>query len=629
MYSQPPANALDFVLSRQNYVPPPAGFVDFDLASDGPSQVDFSPVPGVIASVSTPWNPRPATKQSSLSFLFQQARKLDIQRAGATNQASVLADKYIAGRHSEASELSRTIAANWDRSIAAREATLTAIAGAAKQKDIEARSAPWAIASVLADSTTRSSFLINTPWKDRQMTGAFHSVQMYRPLWLKTENKPEPFGPVVQGIANLEFYDRKNIRRPDAFEIGSEWENNPIQPKDLAWTGRHGNAPVKDIDSELPWGPAGFRDTTINAIYPDYNGPINLPGEPVYAEEKGTYYIMNTVNVKRVSDNTPLDIQNITIGLDVDSWAWRFSGTVIGLSSLSLIEPTGSGLIDIEVELNGYIWIFMIESYSGNRKHADQRFTVVGVSRTQLLASPYSDQQSKVYTSSILADQIINDELLNTGFSVTWSGLISWSVDADAFSYQNMAPIAVAKRIAEAAGAVLIPARDTDDLTLQPRIRISPWSLDAEPLTSIDAQIPMAMVTNLSMRYQPAALYDSVYVSGTNTGVATLVTLTGTGGTAPAPDVFDDLMTDTDVTTERARQDIAGSGGRSLYTMTLPIPEFTTAPGLVEPGMVVEIVEAFDTWRGYVLGTTITAPRSGAAKIEQQIQIVRFYEHNG
>ena len=337
---------------------------------------------------------------------------------------------------------------------------------------------------------------------------------------------------------------------------------------------------------------------------------------------------MNTVNVKRVSDSTPLEIQDITINLDVDSWAWKFTGTVIGKASLAMIEPTAGGLVDIQVELNGHIWVFMIESYSGNRAHANERFSVIGVSRTQLLAKPYSDAQSKVYTASILAGQIIDDELLNSGFAVNWDTVGSWSVDADAFSYQNLAPIAVAKRIADAAGAVLIPAKSTDDLTIQPRFKVSPWSLDAEPMTSIDAQIPMGLVTGVSMQYQPAPLYDSAYISGTNAGVSTLVTLTGKAGTAPAPDVFDDLMTDTDVTTERARQVIAGSGGRGLYSLTLPIPEFDTAPGLVEPGMVVEAVEGLEKWRGYVLGASIKAPRSGAEKIEQTIKVVRFYEHN-
>ena len=625
-YSAPPASALDFAFGRALYSAPPASATDFDFVTGAGSTPSYSRIPGVIAAFGTPWAPKPAKRESALSAIFKEAAEKNIERRGNANSASQVLDERTRAPFQAANERSRQAGLAWD-AVQPRERKNTVPSTMAAEKDIEAQASSWAAPSYTPELDVAGPFLVKTPWKDQALNERYFSSALYAKLWRKPENLPATLALYQKGRADFGMLTINHARLRDVHALGGIFENNPIQPKDSGFVAPHGDAPARNIAPALPWGPSGYRDTTLKFEYPTYTGPVIIPGELIEAEEKETYTIMNTVNVKRVSDNTPIEMQNLTIALDVDSWAWTVTGELIGRAALALVEPSASGLVDIEVTLNGHIWIFMIEGYTENRAFANHRFQVKGSSRTQYLAAPYAPERSKTYTADILASQVIDDELQNTGFTLAWSTTAPWLIDADALSYQKQSPIAVAKRIAETVGAIIVPAKAADSLTLKPRLRISPWGLATAANNELDAQIPMAMVTQISHDYVPAPLYNAVYCSGTSTGISALVELTGTGGTAPAPDVFDDLMTDTDAATERARQEIGASGKRGLYALTLPVPEFVQAPGLLEPGMVIETVEGTETWRGYVLGVSINAPRTGAEKIEQTASIVRFYEH--
>ena len=72
---------------------------------------------------------------------------------------------------------------------------------------------------------------------------------------------------------------------------------------------------------------------------------------------------------------------------------------------------------------------------------------------------------------------------------------------------------------------------------------------------------------------------------------------------------------------------IAASGNHAIIDLECAIPEASTAPGLIEPGDVLQYQGPAETWRGYVLGVTISAPGSGAISLKQTARVIRFYEH--
>ena len=115
--------------------------------------------------------------------------------------------------------------------------------------------------------------------------------------------------------------------------------------------------------------------------------------------------------------------------------------------------------------------------------------------------------------------------------------------------------------------------------------------------------------------------YNAVYVSGPNAGVAVNVKRAGTNGDDPAPDILEDWLTETQVNTERGRNELAKGGNQSITTVE-PLTDTKTTLGLIEPGMLVEVRDITGDWHGLCLATSITAKRS---KVLQSVQLERHY----
>ncbi|AMO55830.1 hypothetical protein GZ77_08035 [Endozoicomonas montiporae] len=105
----------------------------------------------------------------------------------------------------------------------------------------------------------------------------------------------------------------------------------------------------------------------------------------------------------------------------------------------------------------------------------------------------------------------------------------------------------------------------------------------------MDAVIPASMVISLSASWRPEPQYNAVYVSGTHSGVSVNVKRAATAGDKPAPDILEDWLTETQVNTERGRNELAKGGNQSVITLHIPLTDTNTAPGLVEPGQLVEV----------------------------------------
>ncbi|MCF1457148.1 MAG: hypothetical protein LPH21_06165 [Shewanella sp.] len=108
---------------------------------------------------------------------------------------------------------------------------------------------------------------------------------------------------------------------------------------------------------------------------------------------------------------TPLELPSMEISLDIDSFSWSFTGQLWGASTIALVEPDKKGPKQIEVDINGWKWVFIIERYSTERRFGDERYTLYGSSRTQLLAAPYAPQRSQSNSANLNAKQAISEEL--------------------------------------------------------------------------------------------------------------------------------------------------------------------------------------------------------------------------
>ncbi|MGI9273555.1 MAG: hypothetical protein ACR2PT_01675, partial [Endozoicomonas sp.] len=327
-------------------------------------------------------------------------------------------------------------------------------------------------------------------------------------------------------------------------------------------------------------------------------------------------------------DRTAIELRDIEINLDIDSFSWQLQGEIWGAASLAMVEPDSSGPKQVEVDINGWVWVFIIERYSSHRVFAKERYTVYGTSRTQLLAAPYAPLRSKSSSSDINAKQAITEELLNTGFTAEYPSLDDydtpdWIIPGGSFSYQNQTAMQVVAKIASTAGSVIIPAMDTDTLSIQPRYPSSPWAWDAATMDNI---IPASMVISLSASWRPEPEYNAVYVSGTHAGVAVNVKRIGTAGNESAPDILEDWLTETQVNTERGRNELAKGGHQGVITLELPLTDSVTAPGLVVPGRLVEVQDTLHgtsgDWRALCLSVSITVSNGS---VMQSVELERHY----
>ena len=96
----------------------------------------------------------------------------------------------------------------------------------------------------------------------------------------------------------------------------------------------------------------------------------------------------------------------------------------------------------------------------------------------------------------------------------------------------------------------------------------------------------------------------------------------GTAGDEPAPDILEDWLTETQVNTERGRNELAKGGQQSITTLEIPLTDVSTPPGLIEPGRLVEIQDVSGDWRGLCLSTSIKA---GNAQVSQTVELERHY----
>lgn len=528
--------------------------------------------------------------------------------------AAEVADKNISSLFNAGNAVSTNVRITWQSSGAADNS----------------RQMVWQGAVVKDRHGYVSAWIMNSRFVDRNQPLNWFSVNVSGSLYddtaalLATLNTDSPIA--VNLEVNAPSIWNQNPSRI-RLEFGYIKPRRPSVPHDITKRITARKAAARDNRRLIPWGVGSSIWKDWNLPYPVDSGPP-IPPDPVDPPIRKIVYItMNTLSVVDTETNSPLDIQNVNISLDIDSFSWKFSGTVFGQATLDLIKPDSEGMKDIRVTINSHEWIFSIESYTSDEKFPTQKFNVSGISRTQYMAAPYAPIGSFTNSSAMTAAQACEAVLTDTGFTLDWptgddEDLPDWTLLTGSLSYRDKSPAQVIAQIVSAAGGVMIPAMASDSWTIQPRYKTSPWHW--ETLTP-DAAIYIGMVRSRSAKYEPGQAYDACYVSGINQGVAVDVQLTGSGGLNPMPDIFDDLITATAPAICRGRNELAAAGNKVVETLSVIIPESGAAPGILVPGMIVAVThdEPVKDYIALVLANSISVQRAGAAEIYQNVTLER------
>lgn len=358
-------------------------------------------------------------------------------------------------------------------------------------------------------------------------------------------------------------------------------------------------------------------------------GKHPCPDTGVEIAVRRRYFIVNTITLKRVSDNVPIEILGASVGIDKSSWAWAFSGS-IPYTELEKVEPSLSGPVEIELEINTIKWRFIVEEYDESKQFAKTSISIRGRALTAYLDSPYAPTRSFVQDSQVTSRQFAEAELtrpgLITGFEFDWAfpDELGWDMPLGTWGYSNLTPMEVINTIVQGAGGYVNSHQSSKTLVVRPDYPAPFWEWGARVPNLV---IPKTIIRSQTLHWMEKPLYNGVYVTGENTGVTALIRKTGTIGDFQAPS-FTGPMISSDVAARLKGLSILSSGGKqSLVGLELPMEQ---SIGLLTPGMLIEVTSggygSEPAWRGLIRSTSIEARRTAQSlTVSQSIGLERHY----
>jgi len=390
-----------------------------------------------------------------------------------------------------------------------------------------------------------------------------------------------------------------------------------------------GVVPDEIIDPEIPHG--GFTvDSDLDLMCPMSARPreyrrnlLALGDKPcmgLFAPNENVITNMAQSTLTRISDGLDVPFLSANISCDFGSMMWRFNA-VLPENSLALVKKNQSGRVGLILNINGYKFLVEVNGWTKSRELGRKSWSISGKSLSSRMSK--SDiVSSRVVTTSKTANQIANDELQNTGWTLQWD-CIDWLIPSNTFFYENKSPLAVISEIAATVGAkVQTVIGDQKVIRVVPRYSVSPWSW-----ASITPDIEMrnlqgdSIIFDSSISYEERGVFNHVFITGQNGGVSCSVKRKGTAGDKTKGIIVDRLITKEAAGTERGRQELSNTGDWETHSFRTVLS--ASYPPLV-PSTMIKYVGT-ETWIGQSKAVSITADRSsGASKVFQTVEVERY-----
>jgi hypothetical protein len=270
--------------------------------------------------------------------------------------------------------------------------------------------------------------------------------------------------------------------------------------------------------------------------------PITPRPETVtFTIPRKTVYTMQHTITATLLDLTPLDVSDISLNVDADSWAWTFGCKLLNAEQLPLVVKSDGTAVQILITINSYTFNVLVEKVTCNRTFAKNSISLSGRSLTALLTLPYLQPASATQSDLMNVQQLVALELPFDWEIGLWTAA-NWNIPAGAFSYTEKTPIQVIAGIASDIGAVIAPSRHSKKIDVIPRYPVQPWNYESE---TPDLIIPDAVIESLTYRNVVPAQGNAVYVHGSDIGgVLARCRLTGTAGDKLLQTITNSLMTD-------------------------------------------------------------------------------------
>ena len=335
--------------------------------------------------------------------------------------------------------------------------------------------------------------------------------------------------------------------------------------------------------------------------------------------KKEVYTVNNNISIKRVSDGADIPATSVNIQLDWNSFCWGLSFELLGKNNLNLIKPQNGSPTEVEVNVNGYIWHFYVESWNEQASFNSNTYTVSGRSIVSELDAPYTTKQAYSNSDDVSAKQMCETILQNTGWTLDWQ-IEDWLIKSGAFSIIET-PIRAVLAITKTQKAVVYADKKDKVLHVKKRYKVKTWNLSG---ATPDIVVPENVILSLSAQYIPQIKYNGIYLVGTSkNGVTGLVKVSGTDGTPTMEQVSDALFTDTTVLQERGIVELCeGNGPYYKKTIAMPIMD----NNLVDLADIVQITVDGIAYKVIATAITISANRNenGNISAAQTLEVLQW-----
>lgn len=364
-----------------------------------------------------------------------------------------------------------------------------------------------------------------------------------------------------------------------------------------------------------PWGPGALV----------FFRWLGRPGQLIFGRRwtgadaiprRRVYYVLHDISVHRLPDLIPIPAGPMALSADADAFDIRFEATLYGREALDAVRPSAQGEpVILRVEIDGYIWHMAVETWSHGRRPRSRSISVRGRSLSYALGASAALPTTRTSAAALNLAQLAAAELPLSGWTLDWQAA-DWPIPAGAWSYANTTPIRAIAEAAAAAGAMILPGRAAQALSVKPRYAHLPWDATATP----DVIVPGTAITELTFRYVPPLGANAVYVHGRQGGILARCYLSGTAADALLPAVEHPLITHAD-----GARALAGR----LLAAQWPQPElsgFVLPLGgpfpLIQVGQLLEVDTNEYTGRGTVSAVEVRVEKAGRGyRVRQAVRL--------
>ena len=360
-----PTDSAEFRLTGAPYAVSSSAIADFSF--DGKGLIYFAPPPGLVRQYEGQWQGA-VSRQQCFSASYSTSVPISTTRQQSSQQAKPLEASPFGLFWGVVAKKEAVV--SFSHGVSHRKEATTSDRWQQPERKESGKQSAWD-KSIQAQDQQQALPWNHPPERDSNVSEGMQSVDLYGAKKWKSPAYIHPQQPL-----NFTFQDRKYQPQANGsvfFQIGAFDEETAAVPIDSQRRFTFQSNRAEDQPVILPWGfGQKAKDEKVTGNYGGEKDPdiVEKP-EPEQPEIRESYLLMNIITTVVLPARTPLELPSMEISLDIDSFSWSFTGELWGASNIALVEPDENGPKQIEVDINGWKWIFIIERYSTNRRFGD------------------------------------------------------------------------------------------------------------------------------------------------------------------------------------------------------------------------------------------------------------------